>query len=54
MNTKNEQQFFAKAEQAWTVAWARFFRPETNLFYDYVSSKDPARSQALLPTADEV
>ena len=50
----NDQQLFEKAEQAWAIAWSRFFRPETNLFYDYVSSKDPARSQAHLPTADEV
>jgi len=49
-----EQQLFDKAEQAWATAWSRYFRSETSLFYDYVSSKDPTKSQAHLPTPDEV
>ncbi|MCL1857474.1 MAG: hypothetical protein FWF84_07555, partial [Kiritimatiellaeota bacterium] len=43
-----------KMEQAWEMAWTRFFRAETNLFYDGISSKDPAHSQDHLPTAEEV
>jgi len=43
-----------KMNQAWEISWARFFRPETNLFYDHISSKDPAHSQGHLPTVDEV
>ncbi|MEI8350821.1 MAG: hypothetical protein WCG36_00770, partial [bacterium] len=53
-STPIEQQLLDKAEQAWNVSWSRFFRPETNLFYDYISSKDPARSQDHLPTVAEV
>jgi hypothetical protein len=54
MSITMEQQLLNKAEQAWSVSWTRYFRSETALFYDYVSSKDPAQSQAHLPTADEV
>ncbi len=54
MNTELARQLRDKVDQAWSVSWTRFFRPETNLFYDYVSSRDPALSQAHLPTADEV
>jgi len=54
MNTSLEQQLLDKAEQAWKVSWSRYFRAETNLFYDYISSYDPNESQAHLPTAEEV
>jgi len=52
-NTLN-QQLFDRAEKAWNVSWSHYFRPETNLFYDYVSSKDPDTCQDHLPAADEV
>ena len=39
---------------AWDIAWTRFFRPETNLFYDRISSKDLAHSQDHLPSVEEV
>jgi len=54
MTATVERQLFDKAEEAWNVSWTRYFRPETNLFYDHVSSKDPAHSQDHLPTVDEV
>jgi len=50
----DNKQLCDKAEQAWNVSWQRFFRPETNLFYDYVTSKDPLHSQDHLPTIQEV
>ena len=27
-----------KIDQAWEISWSRFFRTETNLFYDWLSS----------------
>ncbi|MFA7003152.1 MAG: hypothetical protein WC429_03865 [Verrucomicrobiia bacterium] len=49
-----EKKLFDQAEQAWEISWSRYFRPETSLFYDYVSSKDPAKRQAHLPTVEEI
>ncbi len=43
-----------KINLAWTTAWKRFFRPETNLFYDWLSSYEPGYELAHLPTAEEV
>ena len=55
MNARSlEHQLLEQAEHAWAIAWSRFFRPETHLFYDYVSHRDAALSQAHLPTAEEV
>ena len=41
-------------DQAWTVSWNRFYLPATNLFYDYLTSYQPGRELAHLPTAEEV
>ncbi len=41
-------------DQAWEVAWKRFFHPGTKLFYDYLSSYKTGRELAHLPRADEV
>lgn len=41
-------------EQAWQSTWDSLFCPETNLFYDYITSRDPAKRFAHLPTADEI
>jgi len=41
-------------EQAWDVSWRRFYHPGTKLFYDYLSSYEPGRELAHLPTAAEV
>lgn len=41
-------------EQAWTVVWTRFYLPQVQTFGDYLSSYEPGREQAHLPTADEV
>ncbi len=43
-----------KMDQAWSVAWVRFYSPKTDLFYDYLSSYEPGKELAHLPTADEV
>ena len=44
----------ACAEQAWEVTWSRFYLPRTHLFYDYLTSYEPGRGLAHLPTASEV
>ena len=41
-------------DQAWDVSWQRFYLPKTKLFYDYLSSYEPGRELAHLPSADEV
>ncbi|MCL4203209.1 MAG: hypothetical protein KJ000_11965 [Pirellulaceae bacterium] len=41
-------------DRAWDVSWSRFYLPGTKLFYDYLSSYEPGRGLAHLPTADEV
>lgn len=43
-----------KMELAWEMGWSRFFRPETNLFYDWLSSYEPGHELDHLPTAEEV
>ena len=44
----------ARVERAWEVTWERFYLPRTHLFYDYLTSYEPGRGLAHLPTADEV
>jgi CubicO group peptidase (beta-lactamase class C family) len=44
----------ACAEHAWKVTWERFYLPGTHLLYDYLTSYEPGRGLAHLPTADEV
>lgn len=43
-----------KIAGAWERAWNHLFRPETNLFYDWLSSIDSRAELAHLPTATEV
>jgi hypothetical protein len=43
-----------QADVMWNMAWGRFFRDKTNLFYDYLSSYEPGAELRHLPTADEV
>lgn len=44
----------AKIEQAWGIAWTRFYLPEVQTFGDYLSSYEKGKEQSHLPTADEV
>ena len=44
----------ACAEKAWEVTWERFYLPRTHLFYDYLTSYEPGKGLAHLPTAGEV
>lgn len=39
---------------AWEVTWSRFYLPNVQTFADYLSSYEPGREQAHLPTAEEV
>ncbi|WP_218280533.1 hypothetical protein [Verrucomicrobium spinosum] len=48
------KQLALQAEEAWTIAWQRFFSPKTELFYDYLSSYEPGKELAHLPTGEEV
>jgi len=41
-------------EQAWKITWDRFYLPMTHLFYDYLTSYEPGKGLAHLPSADEV
>ncbi len=42
-----------QAEKMWDVSWKLFFSPNTNLFYDFVSSYEVGKQFAHLPTAEE-
>ena len=41
-------------DQAWEAAWNRFYLPKVQTFADYLSSYEPGKEQAHLPTAEEV
>jgi len=41
-------------EVAWEVVWGRFFQKEVGTFMDYLSSYEPGKELAHLPTAEEV
>ncbi len=43
-----------KMDQAWQVAWSRFFQKDVQTFMDYLSSYEPGKELAHLPTAKEV
>ncbi len=43
-----------RVDGLWDVTWSRFYLPKTNLFYDYLSSYEPGKELAHLPTAAEV
>ena len=44
----------ANLERAWDITWRRFYLPQVQTFGDYLSSYEPGREQAHLPTAEEV
>jgi hypothetical protein len=41
-------------DRAWKTSWFWFYRGDTRLFYDYLTSYAPGRELDHLPTADEV
>jgi hypothetical protein len=41
-------------EEAWNIAWSRFFQRDTQTFMDYLSSYEAGKEQLHLPTTDEV
>ena len=43
-----------KMDQAWQVAWDRFFQKDVQTFMDYLSSYEEGKELAHLPTAEEV
>ncbi len=44
----------SKCNQTWNTIWNRFYRKDTHLFYDYLSSYRSGSGLAHLPSADEV
>lgn len=44
----------SQVQQAWDVLWSRFYLKKVHTFGDYLSSYEPGKEQAHLPTADEV
>ena len=44
----------ANLERAWDITWRRFYLPQVQTFGDYLSSYEPGREQAHLPTPEEV
>lgn len=44
----------SKMDEAWEVAWKRFYHPKTHLFYDYISSYEKGKELSHLPTRNEV
>lgn len=49
-----DQGLSSQMDRAWEVTWDRFYLPRVQTFGDYLSSYDPGREQAHLPTAEEV
>jgi len=43
-----------RVDALWNVTWTRFYGSDTHLFYDYLTSYEPGRELAHLPTAAEV
>ena len=43
-----------RTDSAWKNIWSRFYSPATDLFYDYLTSYEPGRELAHLPTDEEV
>ncbi len=41
-------------DRAWDVSWSRFYRDDTHLFYDYLTSYEKGKELEHLPTAVEV
>jgi len=49
-----ERPLDACVKQAWDVTWQRFYLPRTHLFYDYLTSYEPGKELAHLPTVAEI
>jgi len=41
-------------DRAWDVTWSRFYRNDTHLFYDYLSSYEEGKELSHLPTVAEI
>lgn len=51
---ENADALAGKMNQAWDVMWSRFYQEEVQTFADYLSSYEPGKELAHLPTAGEV
>jgi len=50
----SKEQLAVSLEQAWETSWTRFYRSDTHLFYDYLTSYEDGKWLKHLPTAEEV
>jgi hypothetical protein len=48
------QDLHTAADRFWKLTWERLYHPRTSLFYDFVSSYDPAHRFDHLPTPEEI
>ncbi len=53
-NPLTSEALAARMDLAGELVWTRFYLPEVETFGDYLSSYEPGREQAHLPTVDEV
>lgn len=51
---EHSDQLTKSVAEAWGVSWSRFYRNDTHLFYDYLTSYDTGRELDHLPTSAEV
>lgn len=49
-----DKELYAKVDQAWQIAWDRFYDDRTHLFYDYLCSYEPDKRLYALPTPEEI
>ncbi len=50
---KHHRQLEKAMQNAWKVSWSRFYHPDTQLFYDFITSYRSGQYLALLPTPEE-
>ncbi len=52
---KNSKDYIPDSiQRAWEVSWSRFYRSDTHLFYDYITSYEEGKGLDHLPKAFEV
>ncbi len=53
-NGSSDNRLRSCVENAWNISWSAFYKPETHLFYDYLTSYEHGKGLAHLPAVDEV
>ena len=52
--SQNSKQVRHSINHAWDISWSRFYRSDTHLFYDYLTSYEDGQELQHLPTVEEV